>query len=77
MGDRFYEFQTEFKAIRDKWFEVLKNSRKTAKDIKSSITKKPRNLNRLLNVFEKDGPGKLKTIAETEKDNLLLNYKDM
>lgn len=77
MGDRIYEFQSDIRGERDKWYEVLKNSRRTAKDIKNSITGKPRNLNKMLNIYEREGISKIREVCETEKDRLINNYKDM
>jgi hypothetical protein len=77
MGDRKYEFQSEIKGERDKWYMAIKNSRQTAKDIKKSFTKKPRNITKLLKSIETEGSGRLKEICEKEKDNILSNYKDV
>jgi hypothetical protein len=55
----------------------LKNARRTAKEIKKSITKKPRNISRLLRIIENEGIGKLREVCEGEKDNIVQNYKDM
>jgi hypothetical protein len=77
MGDRKYEFLSDFKGERDMWYEVLRNSRKTSKDIKNSITKKPRNLNKLSNILDRDGGSKLKEICEKEKEKIIGGSKDM
>ena len=77
LGDRKYEVQSEFKGTRDTWFEYIKNSRKTAKDVKTSITKRPRNINKLCNILESNGEEKLKKVCEDEKDKILNNYKDI
>ena len=53
-GERTYTFYCETKSERDEWFEVLKNSRKTAKEYKLSITKHPRNIDLLNILFTKD-----------------------
>ena len=37
VDDRVYQFYSDIKANRDIWFEVLKNSRKTAKEVELSI----------------------------------------
>jgi len=55
----------------------MKNSRKTAKDVKTSITKHPRNVNRLLNIFDSLGEDKVKKICEEEKDKIVNNYKEI
>jgi hypothetical protein len=59
------------------WYEILKNSRKTAKDIKSSITKKPRNLCKILAVLEKEGIGNLRDFCEKEKEKIAGDYSEM
>ena len=50
VGDRIYDFYCDNKFDRDEWFEVLKNSRRTAKEYFASKTKKPRNIE-ILNLF--------------------------
>ncbi len=77
IGDRKYEFESEIKAERDKWYSCLRNSRRTAKEIKKSVTKKPRNICRLSKIIENEGVGKLREVCESEKDNIVQNYKDM
>lgn len=77
MGDRIFEFQSEIRGERDTWYEVMKNSRRTSRDIKHSITGKPRNICRLNNFIEKDGMNKLKDICDSEKDKIISNYKQM
>ncbi len=70
--------QTEVKGERDLWFEYIKNSRKTAKDVKNSVTKKPRNINKLCNVLEShSGEEKLKKICEEEMEKIVHNHKDI
>ena len=56
------------------WYEILKNSRKTAKDIKNSITKKPRNLSKILAVLEKEGIANLRDFCEKEKEKIAGDY---
>jgi len=73
LGDRKFVMQSDLKGERDTWFEVLVNSRKTVKDIKLSITKKPRNLNKLQNIINTEGLGKLRDICETEKEKCIYN----
>jgi hypothetical protein len=77
MGDRKYEFESEMKGERDKWYICIKNSRKTTKEYKKSITKKPRNISRLNKIVENEGIGKLKEIIEKEKDDIVNDYSDM
>jgi hypothetical protein len=77
VGEKKYEFISDFKGERDMWYEVLKNSRKTAKDIKNSITKKPRNLSKILSLVDKEGIGKLRDFCEKEKDKIAGNYSEM
>jgi hypothetical protein len=77
VGEKKYEFFSDFKGERDMWYEVLKNSRKTAKDIKNSITKKPRSLSKIIKIVEKEGVGKLREFAENEKQKIAGNYWEM
>ena len=73
--DRIYEFYSEIKGDRDKWFEVLKNSRRTAKEYKASVTKHPRNVELLNSIFEK-GQDKFKEKLEEEMNKIVGNYKE-
>ena len=50
--DKFIKLYFDKKFERDKWFEILKNSRKTAKEFKNSITKHPRNVEKFYNIFQ-------------------------
>ena len=77
MGDRKFELQSGLKGERDFWFEYIKNSRKTAKDVKNSITKRPRNINKLCNILESFGEDKLKKLCEDEKDKIVSNFKEI
>jgi hypothetical protein len=77
LGERKFEFQSDFKGERDGWFETLVNSRRTAKDIRKSITKKPRNVEKLLAVLEFDGIGKVKDICEVERDKCVYGTTNM
>ena len=52
--ERIYEFYCETKIERDEWFEILINSRRTAKTYKFSITKHPKNVEGLYNMYIKD-----------------------
>ena len=71
IADQNYFFYNKFQEERDLWFEVLKNSRRTAKEIANSITKKPRNMARLMNIFEKKGKeGYFEELEKEEKKNL-------
>ena len=49
--DRKFDYYCESKSERDKWFEVIKNSRRTAKEYKLSVTKHPRNIELLYTRF--------------------------
>ena len=71
------EVMTTVRGERDIWFDALKNSRKTGKEIKNSITKKPRNLSKFVNIVEKEGIDKIKDICKNERDKLLDKYKDL
>ena len=52
--DRIYELYCETRFERDEWLEALINSKKIAKKYKYSITKNPRNIDELYNIFIKD-----------------------
>lgn len=75
VADRIHEYYSEIKGDRDKWFEILKNSRKTAKEYKASITKHPRNVELLNSIYEK-GAEKLKEKMDDELKNTVGNYKE-
>lgn len=71
MGDRKFEFTSAMKGERDKWFEAIKLSRKTAKDYKNSFTKKPRNTTRIKLIKQNEGIDKIRAICEKEKSKYL------
>lgn len=77
MGDRIFTFSSEFKYEREKWYEALKNSRRTTKEIKHSISKKPKNVAKLVNVFEKEGESKIKEIVNYKKEECLKCFTKM
>ena len=73
--DRRFELYCDKKSERDIWFEVLKNARRTSKEYQVSLTKHPRNIELLYNVFllgEKDFNKKL----EKEKTSIVKNTKE-
>ena len=73
--DRRFDFYCDSKSERDIWFEVLKNSRRTAKEYQVSMTQHPRNIELLYNVFllgEKDFMKKM----EKEKTSIVKNNKE-
>ena len=74
--DRVFEFYSEIKGDRDLWFEALKNSRRTAKEIKASVKGNPRNVQRLCNILE-EGQNKLIDELEKEKLKTIGDYKEM
>ena len=53
VGGRTYEFFSDVLGERDKWFEVLKNSRRTAKEYQLSVLKNPRNTDLMAAYFAK------------------------
>ena len=75
-GDRAYDLYCETKSERDEWFEVIKNSRKTAKEYKLSITKHPRNVDLLSNLYLKDQKEFTKTLQD-EKVSLVGNVNEL
>ena len=74
IGDENYFYYNKFQEERDLWFEVLKNSRRTAKEIINSITKKPRNMVKLINIFTKKGKEGYFEELEKEKKKNMGNY---
>ena len=76
VGDRIYDFYCDNRFDRDEWFEVLKNSRRTAKEYFSSKTKKPRNIE-LLNLYFRKGEKDFIKKMENEKKNLVGNYEEI
>ena len=76
VGDRIYDFYCDNKFDRDEWFEVLKNSRRTAKEYFASKTKKPRNIE-LLNLYFQKGEKEFIKKMENEKKNIVGNYDEI
>ena len=74
IGDENFFFYNKFQSERDLWFEVLKNSRQTAKDIANSITKNPRNMTRLMNIYNKKGKDAYFDEFEKEKKKNLGDF---
>ena len=72
--DRRFDFYCDSKAERDIWFEVLKNSRRTAKEYHASITKHPRNIELLYSFFLLGEKEFIKKI-EKEKTSIVGNYE--
>ena len=74
--DRRFDFYCESKAERDIWFEVLKNSRRTAKEYYASITKHPRNVEPLNNIYL-SGEKELIKKLDKEKTSIVGNYNEI
>ena len=72
--DRRFDFYCDTKAERDIWFEVLKNSRRTAKEYQASITKHPRNIELLYSFFMLGEKEFIKKI-EKEKNGIIGDYQ--
>ena len=72
--DRRFDFYCDSKAERDIWFEVLKNSRRTAKEYQASITKHPRNIELLYSFFMLGEKEFIKKI-EKEKNGIIGDYQ--
>ena len=75
VDDRIFDLYCDSKAERDIWFEVLKNSRRTAKEYQASVTKHPRNIELLYSFFllgEKDFIKKI----EKEKNAIVGDYEN-
>ena len=73
--DRIFDFYCDSKAERDIWFEVLKNSRRTAKEYQASVTKHPRNI-QLLYSFFLLGERELFKKIDKEKLGIIGDYKE-
>ncbi|MCQ2815916.1 MAG: hypothetical protein MJ252_01500 [archaeon] len=52
VDERIFQLYSEVLGDRDKWFEVLKNSRRTAMEYSASVLKNPRNIDLLAAHFE-------------------------
>ena len=74
--DRRFEFYCDSKAERDIWFEVLKNSRRTAKEYFNSFTKHPRNIELLYSYFLMGEKDLIKKI-EKEKTAIIGNFEEI
>lgn len=74
MNERIYEFITDVCWERDYWYEALLNSRKTAKDIMNSKTKKPRNVLKLSHFFNTEGESKIEKLADSEVENIIKDF---
>jgi hypothetical protein len=74
--DRVYQFYSDIKANRDIWFEVLKNSRKTSKEVELSVFKEPRNCEKLFYIH-KISEEKLKEKIQNEKISVVGNYEEI
>lgn len=74
--DRKFDLYCDSKADRDIWFEVLKNSRRTAKEYQASVTKHPRNIE-LLNTFFILGDKDFNKKLEKEKTAIVGNYNEI
>lgn len=77
MNDRIFEFSTEIGWERDSWFEALKNSKKTGKDIELSKTKRPRNMARLLGIYNDGNKSSIEKQAEIEINQLTVGFTDI
>jgi len=77
MGEKKLEFWTEFMGERDKWLEAIKYSRKTAKDNKRSLSRIPRNLNKLVKLLESKGISRISSESEQEKNRISQVYLEM
>ena len=74
--DRRYELYSESKAERDQWFECLKNSRRTAKEYKQSVSKHPRNVAVLYNTYTRSQE-EFRNKIESELSQRIGNYKEI
>lgn len=65
------EFSVQFKNERDKWVEVLENSRRTAMEYSLSNNKSLKNMQYLDNILLKEGEINLKEKLEEEKGKVI------
>ena len=77
MGERKYVFNTKYRFEREKWYEAMKNSRRSIKEIKNSIGKKPKNVSYLVNLYESKGEMGIKEIAENKKNAIIAIFEKM
>jgi len=77
MGNKIYLFNTDYNFEREKWYEAMKNCRRTFKGVKKSISQKPKNVSYLVNLFKKDGEKAIKEIAEKKKDDIVNMFNEM
>ena len=76
IGDRRFDCYCDSKSERDVWFEVLKNSRRTAREYKVSYTKHPRNIELLNTFFLKSDKDFIKKM-EREKIEIVGKYEEI
>lgn len=77
MGNKMYLFNTEYNFEREKWYEAMKNCRRTTKEIKNSKSQKPKNVSYLIDILEKEGEKGVKEIAEKKKDQIIKIFEEM
>jgi hypothetical protein len=77
MGERKFIFTSEFKYEIEKWCEALNISRKTTKEMKASISKKPKNISKLITIFENKGEEELKELANKRKEECVKYFPEM
>lgn len=77
MGERKFIFTSEFQYELEKWCEALNISRRTTKEMKASISKKPKNIARLNYIYEKEGEEKLKEIVNKRKEECVKYFSEM
>ena len=76
VGERVFDFYCDNRFDRDEWFEVLRNSRRTAKEYFLSKTKKPRNIEKL-NLYFLKGEKEFIKKMENEKKLIVGNEEDI
>lgn len=78
MNNRIFEFSSEIGWERDSWFHSLTNSRKTAKDIYTSKTKRPRNIISLVEFLGMvGGQSKVEKVIENEIHSLTKDFSEI
>jgi len=71
--ERIFELSTPLEYEKYKWEECLSNSLHYCKDIKNSVTKNPRNVNRFINILNGEGVCSLKISIEEEFHLIIKN----
>ena len=77
MNDRIFEFSTDQMWERDSWFDAIKNSKITGREIEVSKTKKPRNMTRLLEIQNSEKEMALENKIESEVKEINVGFEEI